>query len=81
MKQQRLGFWVAAAVIILGLLTGPAWAAKGSRSGGGAQQQPAAGGIPENKQPWKGLPWVIGGVLSAGAIAVGAKNAKRTHLD
>ena len=37
--------------------------------------------IPEKDRPWSGLPWIVGGVLSAGAIAVSLKNARRTHLD
>ena len=35
----------------------------------------------EDKRPWGGFPWLIGGALTAGAFVVGMKNAKRTHLD
>jgi len=41
----------------------------------------APSGIPEDQRPSRTLPWVVGGVLSAGAVLVGLKNAKRTHLD
>lgn len=27
------------------------------------------------------IPWIIGGVLAAGALLVAFKNSKRTHLD
>ena len=37
--------------------------------------------INEDKRPWPGTPWLIGGALTAGAFVVGLKNAKRTHLD
>ena len=41
----------------------------------------AANRIPKDKRPWAGIPWVIGITLTAGAVAVSLKNAKRTHLD
>ena len=37
--------------------------------------------ILEEDQPWPGSPWIAGGVLAVGAVFVGIKNAKRTHLD
>ena len=37
--------------------------------------------IPEDDRSWAGLPWIISSVLAAGAVAVGMKNAKRSHLD
>jgi len=37
--------------------------------------------IPEDKRPWPGTPWVIAIVLTVGTVAIGLKNAKRTHLD
>jgi len=37
--------------------------------------------IPEDQRPWAGKPWVVTGVLGAGALVVGFKNARRSHLD
>jgi hypothetical protein len=37
--------------------------------------------IPEDDRPWAGAPWLAGIILTAAAMAVGLKNAKRTHLD
>lgn len=37
--------------------------------------------IPEDDRPWAGSPWLAGIILTAAAMAVGLKNAKRTHLD
>ena len=37
--------------------------------------------IPEDDRPWPGSPWLAGIVLTAAAMAVGLRNAKRTHLD
>ena len=45
-----------------------------------APAQPS-GEISEDDRPWPGTPWLISIVLSAGAVAVGLKNARRTHLD
>jgi hypothetical protein len=42
---------------------------------------PPSGKISEENRPWPGTPWLICIVLSAGAVAVGLKNARRTHLD
>ncbi|MCK5269766.1 MAG: hypothetical protein KAJ46_03240 [Sedimentisphaerales bacterium] len=42
---------------------------------------PPSGEISEEKRPWPGTPWLICIALSAGAVAVGLKNARRTHLD
>lgn len=39
------------------------------------------GEISEENRPWPGTPWLICIVLAAGAVAVGLKNARRTHLD
>ena len=37
--------------------------------------------IPEDQRPWPGWPWVVGIVLTAGAVTVALKNSKRSHLD
>ncbi len=37
--------------------------------------------IADDSMPWKGWPWLVGALFSAGTLAVGFKNAKRTHLD
>ena len=37
--------------------------------------------IPANLRSWAGIPWLIGGAFVVGAVLVGIKNAKRTHLD
>jgi len=37
--------------------------------------------IPKDDRPWAGAPWLAGIILTAAAMAVGLKNAKRTHLD
>ena len=37
--------------------------------------------IVEEKMPGKGMAWTAGVVLTAGAVMMGIKNAKRTHLD
>ena len=42
---------------------------------------PPSGDISEEERPWPGTPWLICIALSAGAVAVGLKNARRTHLD
>jgi len=42
---------------------------------------PATKSIPQNQRPWAGTPWLVGMVLTAGAVVVGLKNSKRTHLD
>ena len=42
---------------------------------------PPSGKISEDDRPWPGTPWLISIVLSAGAVAVGLKNSRRTHLD
>lgn len=76
---RRTRRWATGLIVIVialvGMICSPVEAAKND-----AQEQ-APYEIPEDKRPWAGLPWIIGGVLSAGAVAVGFKNAKRTHLD
>lgn len=48
----------------------------------GSKKKPPAGAtIPEDKRPWGGKPWLAGILLTAGTLAVAAKNAKRSHLD
>ena len=42
---------------------------------------PPSGQISDEERPWPGAPWLICIVLSTGAVAVGLKNARRTHLD
>ncbi|MCF7957852.1 MAG: hypothetical protein K9M57_05320 [Phycisphaerae bacterium] len=37
--------------------------------------------ISEEDQSWSGWPWLVGGVLVGGTMAIGLKNAKRSHLD
>ena len=39
------------------------------------------GVIQEEKRPWAGSPWLITGVLGAGAMLIGLKNAKRSQSD
>ena len=51
-----------------------------------AQRKPAAppsktAKVAGKEIPWAGLPWVVAGLLSAGTVMVGLKNAKRSHLD
>jgi len=55
----------------------------GSLRAAGSYNTPAppSGKISEDDRPWPGTPWLISIVLSAGAVAVGLKNARRTHLD
>lgn len=38
-------------------------------------------GIPEDKRPWPGKPWLAGILLTLAVVGVSIKNAKRTHLD
>ena len=35
----------------------------------------------DEHRPWAGKPWVVGLILSAGAVFIALKNAKRSHLD
>lgn len=37
--------------------------------------------IPKDQRPSSTMPWVVGIVLSAGAVVVSLKPSKRTHLD
>ena len=37
--------------------------------------------IGEEEMPGVGMAWTAGVVLTAGAVMIGIKNAKRTHLD
>ena len=46
-----------------------------------AQRRQQTNAIPEDDRPSTSLPWFVGIVLSAGAVVVGLKNSKRTHLD
>jgi len=39
------------------------------------------GPVSEEQRSWPGWPWLVTIILSAGAVAVGFKNARRTHLD
>jgi hypothetical protein len=78
MEKKRRVFWGMVMTAIAGIFLLSAQAAYAAKSS--PPPKPAVS-IPEESQPWKGLPWVIGGFLSAGVIAVGVKNAKRTHLD
>jgi len=41
----------------------------------------AAEAISEEEMPGVGMAWTAGVVLTAGAVMIGIKNAKRTHLD
>ena len=43
--------------------------------------QPKTTAISEDDRSWAGLVWIVPGALGVGAMAVGLKNAKRTHLD
>ena len=45
------------------------------------QDQQRSKAIPEDDRPSAAGPWLVGIILSAGAIVVGLKNSKRTHLD
>jgi len=47
------------------------------------RQSPSAShfAIPESQRPWAGKPWLVGTVLSAGAVLIALKSAKRSHLD
>jgi len=54
-----------------------AQAAKGKKE----KAAPASKSISAQKAPWKGIPWVIGGVLSAAAVAVSFKDARRVNVD
>lgn len=71
-----LGF-SAAVILLLSTFSMPAW---GQKAGAG-YTPPPAGQITEQMRPWGGWPWLTAGVLTAGAVAVGAKSAKRSHLD
>ncbi len=37
--------------------------------------------INEEDRSWSGWPWLVGMILVGGTMAIGLKNAKRTHLD
>jgi len=37
--------------------------------------------IIDSKKPSAIIPWGVGGLLAAGVVAIGFKNAKRSHLD
>ena len=50
------------------------------RSSRGKKSAPTTS-IPEEDRPWTGTAWLTGIVLTAGAVFVGIKNAKRTHFD
>lgn len=80
MKKQRRGMNVAVIVAIallsLGLLASSAQAKPRGR-----QPQTPTSAIPEDQRPNKAIPWVLGGVFTVGAVLLGLKNAKRTHLD
>ena len=73
----RLVSLIIIAVLFFVVLPGPLQAARQGRHG---PVQPT-GKISEEERPWPGTPWLICIVLSAGAVAVGLKNARRTHLD
>ena len=71
-----------AAIFLLGLWVGrDGAAAQGPRRPRRSQAPTVSRSIPEDKRPWAGMPWLVGLVLTAGALVVGFKNSKRTHLD
>lgn len=45
------------------------------------QPQTPTSAIPEDQRPNQAIPWVMGGIFTVGAVLLGLKNAKRTHLD
>ena len=57
------------------------WPVKSVTAPRGSAGSTSGQAIHEDKRPWAGTPWLIGGVLTGGAFVVGLKNAKRTHLD
>ncbi len=46
-----------------------------------APKKTGVSSIPEENRPSTAAPWFMGITLSAGAVVVGVKNSKRTHLD
>ena len=72
----RLVSLIIIAVLFFVVLPGPLQAARP----GYVPAQPT-GKISEEERTWPGTPWLICIALSAGAVAVGLKNARRTHLD
>ena len=79
MKKRWLIRFVSLTIIVVLFFV----ALPGSLQAAGSYNTPVqpSGKISEDERPWPGTPWLISIVLSAGAVAVGLKNARRTHLD
>ena len=73
----RLVSLIIIAVLFFVVLPGSLQAARPGRN----VPAPPSGDISDEERPWPGTPWLICVALSAGAVAVGLKNARRTHLD
>jgi hypothetical protein len=70
--------FLVALFLLLFVLQGPSQAKSSSTT---RNRQVGTAAIAEDKLPWPGIPWLIGGVLTAGTVMVSLKSAKRTHMD
>ena len=75
---QKRSFWAKIAVLaILTVLTCAAVPAQAKPE----KDEPKRSAIPEDQQTWAAAPWLVGCLAGAAVIALGFKNARRSHLD
>lgn len=72
---------ITTCLLVLVLVFGLCGSSQAQRNKRNRKDSVPVSNIAEDARPWAGAPWLAGIILMAGAILVGIRNAKRTHLD